>query len=710
MRWFIKLIYLGKELIDLGFKGSFFRITYEILNRSGARRYLKPVKPCHSVSKNAYLGEVPMCLQRFRKEKKYFFIPQYAEMAKGIKKVPQIPSEKIMQEALKAEKGQIKCFSHWYADFGDPINWHLNPIRGVSWPANEHFSRILGFEKQCGDCKLTWEINRFPHIYTWLRAYILTGDSRWVKAWMNQLKEWENSNPYRSGLNWNSGQELAIRSLSWIAGLYLFLEDENFLEEDFQRLLRLLYLHGAHIYANISYARLAVHNNHLIGEALALYILGSLFPWMHGAGKWKRKGRSLLEKDCIHQFYDDGGYCQSSHNYHRLALHYYLWACRAGECLGEPFGQGVYRTLYKSLYYLLSFINRLDGRLPNWGANDGALLCPWISCDYSDFRPVLTAVSYLTTGKRLFGNGPWDEELLWFWGIDALTKPVKAPQYKSISCFNHSGLYCLRQGLNDFAVFRCGSLRDRFGQADQLHLDIWWQGLNVARDGGSYLYNDELPYHHHFMGTASHNTITIDEKNQMLLIRRFKWLDWVKAGNVATNEDETRLEVSGEHYGYCRLPGKVMHRRRFISINDGVYVTIDYLTPKKLINHKYDLHWLLGPWPYKMIKHQQWWRVLQETPVGGYNLDICVLFNDYKPFKGEYCTIITGKADKPPRGWESRFYGKRQAVTSVKVSCTTKDNICFLSIFSPSQANASVTIKNNLLEGIFNDSKWCITL
>ncbi len=705
-----KLVNLGKELINLGLKGSFFRIAYEILNRSGARRYLQPVKSCNDVSKAAYLGKDAICLRRFRREKRPFFIPKPAELAAGFKKVPQITGEKIIQEAVMAEKGQIRCFSSWHADYGNPVNWHLNPVRGVNWPAKEHWSRVLTHEKQCGDCKLTWEINRFPHIYTWLRAYVLTGDSRWVRAWTTHLKEWGEANPYRAGLNWSSGQESAIRSLSWIAGLYLFLEDESFQDEDLQRLFRLLYLHGEHIYTNINYARLAVHNNHLIGEALALYILGSLFPWMHGAGRWKKKGRSFLEKDCIRQFYRDGGYCQSSHNYHRLALHYYLWACRTGEFLGEPFGKEVYQVLDKSLNYLLALINKLDGRLPNWGFNDGALLSPWTSCDYSDFRPLLTAVSYLTTGKRQFGNGPWDEELLWFWGIDALNKPAVENKYKRVTCFPESGLYCLRQSACDFAVFRCGSLRDRFSQADQLHLDIWWRGLNLARDGGSYLYNDKLQYHYHLMGSSSHNTVTVDRQNQMLLIRRFKWLEWIKAGNVVINEDANKLEVSGEHYGYSRLPGKVIHRRRVISLNSGIYVVIDYLTRKMPIKHRYDLHWLLGPWPSEATKYQQWWRVYQDTPAGGYDLHICALSKDFVFLEDADCSIVKGVCGKNPRGWESRYYGNRQAVASVKVSCITDQDICFLSIFSPVEIKQTLIIAGNILEGCFNDHKWCVKL
>jgi len=117
-----------------------------------------------------------------------------------------------------------------------------------------HWSRILQLESKCGDCKLTWEVNRFPHFYNWVRVYMITKDSRWVREFTKQIESWEENNFYRSGLNWSSGQELAIRALTWILALYVFVDDPAFQEEDFQRLMRLLYLHAEHIYANINFA------------------------------------------------------------------------------------------------------------------------------------------------------------------------------------------------------------------------------------------------------------------------------------------------------------------------------------------------------------------------------------------------------------------------------------------------------------------------
>jgi len=476
------------------------------------------------------------------------------------------------------------------------------------------------------------------------------------------------------------------------------MDDSSFQEEDFQCLMRLLYLHAEHIYANINFARISVHNNHLIGEALALYAMGSYFFWMKGASKWRRKGRELLENDCLKQFYDDGGYCQCSHNYHRLALHYYLWACRIAECLKEPFPKKVYDILEKSGEYLASFVNEKDGRLPNWGANDGALFCPWTSCDYSDFRPALNSIWYLTKKRRAFVSGRWDEELLWLWGPEVLKAPVEKYKSDKISVFPLSAVHCINQGDSNFATLRCGSMRDRFGQADQLHVDIWWEGYNVAQDGGSYLYNDEIKYHNYFKGTRSHNTISIDNLDQMTLIRRFKWMERVKAKLIYTGEEENNIcGIVGEQYGYCRLSEKLIHRRGLWSLNNGIYIIVDKIIQKENIPHKIVLQWLLGPWKINLKTKNNWQEIIQNIPCGKYSLFLNIFTEKLSILKDKDLSVVKGREGGNPKGWVSRYYGKREAVSSIELEVNTNKPVFFISIFTPLELDLSFYIKKSEL-------------
>lgn len=659
---------LFEELRLLGFKGSLFRIYYEFVLRTGLKEILTSKKPEVKIN---------VTLEEWRKNKPKCFFPSIEEARLVLNNILRDEDKKkIIEIADDSIKGKILCFSRWIGDYKNPIDWHYNPKRKISWPRNVHWSKVMKFEKDCGDIKLSWEVNRFPHLYYIVRAYILTGDKKYVRAFSQQLKSWEESNPYEFGINWNSSQELSIRVLAWVYALYMMGEDESFKEDDFQRLLRLIYLHAKHIEENISYAYFAVHNNHLIGEALGLYVIGTLFPFFKDSERWKEKGKKILNGiRCLNQFYKDGGYCQLSFNYQRLALHYYLWALRIAELNKDTFKEELLTILDNSASFLYSFVNLENGRLPNWGANDGALLNPWTACDYSDYRPLINVLSYVTRKKRVFETGPWDEELFWFFGKESLDAEIEPYELKSFS-FPLTGIHVLRKDANNFVTFRCGSIRDRFGQADQLHVDVFWKGVEVAIDGGSYLYNDELEYHRYFMGTKSHNTVFVDGKDQMLLYRRFKWLYWTKASLLNFSENF----VEGEHYGYKKLEGKITHRRRVEILSDGSYLIKDKLIQDEKFLHTYDLHWLVNDFNYKIEElEKNVYEIVLLTPAGEYYVFL-------KSNKESEFYINRAKEDKnEPDGWQSRYYGEKLPALSIHLKCKSEDGCEFISIFTDNE-------------------------
>ncbi|BBM81683.1 alginate lyase family protein [Candidatus Uabimicrobium amorphum] len=654
----MKWKYLFAELKDLGWRKSVFRIKYEI-----ARKWLPYTRP---VKKNSKLMAT-ISLQEWSTQRVAFFGPDftcletknaYCEMFCDDDK------NKIIEYADCAINGQIFCFSKWWGDYGNPIDWHKNPQSGVSWPKDVHYSQIYSHAKECGDIKLVWELNRFPHVYFLVRAYLLSGDEKYAAAFFQQLHDWKEQNPYRAGANWANGQELAIRSLAWIWALYIFRQASCFGEKDFQCLQQLLYLHAEHIYREIHYARYAVHNNHLIGEALGLYAIGSLFPWLPKTKKWRALGKQILQSDCLNQFYADGGYCQSSHTYHRLALHYYIWYCRIAESIGDEISSEVYDLVVQSSDYLLAFMNSTNGHLNNWGCNDGALFCPWTQCGYRDFRPLLSAAKYLTSGKRLFVRGPWEEELFFLFGRESVQASISPPQLSSKS-FPAAGLHTLRVDQQNFAIFRCGSVIDRFGQADQLHVDICWRDIPIAVDAGTYSYYQKED-HKYFMGTHSHNTISVDDKNQMYLLRPFKWLYWTKAKLLCYRQ----RQMCGEHYGYAG----VVHERD-VRYENNAWEVKDSLKVKK--THKYVLHWLITFFYFTIVeKNANYLKIRLQTTKGNYYLQI------ESSSDAEFFVQVANANDK--QGWLSQFYGHVEKAISIR-AITTSNSVTFVSHFTDNE-------------------------
>src|SRR5690606_22136502 len=113
--------------------------------------------------------------------------------------------DSLVERALAATGGRIRCFGRWDADFGDPIDWHLNPTVGKRWSEDVFWSRALQ-QRDAGDVKLTWEIGRFPQAYWMARAAAWRPEQArtLTAAFVAQVDGFVAANPYPRGLHWTS--------------------------------------------------------------------------------------------------------------------------------------------------------------------------------------------------------------------------------------------------------------------------------------------------------------------------------------------------------------------------------------------------------------------------------------------------------------------------------------------------------------------------
>jgi asparagine synthase (glutamine-hydrolysing) len=425
------------------------------------------------------------------------------------------------------------------------------------------------------------------------------------------------------------------------------------------------------IEADLAYARIAVRNNHVLSEALALFAAGTFLSGKRGSA-WRDTGLSILTEEAERQFYDVGAYINDGHNYHRSALLILLWAAAFARAGGQRLPDACTRAMERSLTFLVAHQNPGDGRLPNYGANDGSLPGILSTCDFSDYRPLLQTLSVVVRGERLYQPGPWDEMPLWFVGLGALDLPIRAPSRTSVS-FAPSGYHVLRsRDESSFCAFRCGSLRDRFSQIDMLHLDVWWRGLNVLTDAGSYLYGGPHVWHEHFMRTGSHNTVELDRRDQMLHFRQFKTLYRTCASLRRFDDSQGWALAEGEHFGYRRHPGRCVHRRAVLMLKDDVWIVVDRIDGHG--DHDVRLQWLCGDFPF--IADEASGAITLRTPKGPFTIRV---FDEQA--RGVRATVIAG-AEQPPRGWLSRYYGDKIAVPSLVVNRRLTAPATFVSVLS----------------------------
>nr|UXE41708.1 hypothetical protein Hi04_10k_c5966_00041 [uncultured bacterium] len=553
---------------------------------------------------------------------------------------------------------------------GFPPYWHRNPLSGEQAPSDRHWANIDDFS--FGDIKLIWEASRFSPVYALVRAYALTHDEKYPKAFWYLIEDWAAHNAPQAGPNWKCGQEAAFRLMTWCFGLYAFQHSLQTTPERISNLAAMIAVTAERIEANIDYA-LSQNNNHGISEAVGLFTVGFLFPEFRRAESWLTRGRELLESQARTQIYDDGAYVQHSMNYHRVMLHDYVWAMCLGEVKGAPFSEALYTRLLRSTEFLDAMTDPETGHVPNYGNNDGTQVLPLAECEYADFRPVLQASYYLCSRQRRFAPGPWDEPLVWLFGESALTSSMLPAEQHVIS--PSSGYYIMKGG-ESWAMIRCAEYCDRPAHADQLHVDLWWRGLNLAIDSGTYHYNAPPPWDTTFSGTAAHNTIAVDDQDQMRRFSRFLWLDWAK-GQEIEHKKEGDFELwAGEHDGYRRLG--VMHRRE-VERNRDSWTIRDQLFGRG--EHTVRLHWLLADFTYEIDFGTG---VIQlNTPKGSVQLHIEASAPSQLSMVRAGVNIAGAESGEEflTRGWTSPTYASKVPAISLALEVSGKLPIYFESRF-----------------------------
>jgi len=217
---------------------------------------------------------------------------------------------------------------------------------------------------------------------------------------------------------------------------------------------------------------------------------------------------------------------------------------------------------YKSVNFLYQCQDLASGKLSNYGSNDGALFFKLNSTNYRDFRPQLDALYYLITGNNLYQEVY--EDRYWFCGTLHVTCQFpKIQQISGFSSFENGGIYLIREK-ESLTMLVCNKYKDRPAHADGLHLDIWYKGENILFDGGSYKYNTSEELKKYFTGSESHNTVMLDNYDQMLKGPRFIWLNWINEASVEVQEDNEAFTIKSEINAYSYLDEKIRIKREII--------------------------------------------------------------------------------------------------------------------------------------------------
>ena len=451
------------------------------------------------------------------------------------------------------------------------------------------------------DIKLLWEPARFSWVYCLGRAYRLTGDERYPSAFWHLSRSFLDANPVYYGPNWSSAQEVALRLIALCFARQVFDSSPHSTELKTERLIQAIAEHATRIPVTLIYAR-SQNNNHLLSEAVGLYTAGVCLPDHPQAGKWRALGWKWFNQGVLAQIDEDGAYCQHSTNYHRLMLQLALWFKLLAGTQNQPLPVQTHQRLAAATTWLAALTDPESGNAPNLGPNDGAYIQPLAACPFADYRPVLQSAGQTFLGEHLFPKGTWDEMDLWYNADRSLANNAQINRN-----VQRETPHILRsQDRKSWAYLRIAQFHSRPGHADQLHLDLWRKGLNLACDAGTYQYNASMPWDNALCHTAVHNAVTINGQEQMQRFGRFLYLNWAQATRIDGEkaEDGAWRRLVGQHNGYCRIG--LLHQRSVTTLEDNGWFIEDVLMPIKpsVISPKTKftirLHWLLPDWPWEL--------------------------------------------------------------------------------------------------------------
>ncbi|HJQ68479.1 MAG TPA: alginate lyase family protein [Blastocatellia bacterium] len=658
-------VLLRQAINEYGFGWVAARLAYELQLRSGVHTLRFHQRPWDKNELAAWLTNgTPATPDEYRaywseRRRPFFFKPSDRDDYQ--KHLLQILGERglesLAREAAQIQRGEFRYFFSQSGDLGFPPDWHYNPFTGQRTPAAAHWSRIPMFSRETGDLKFIWEPGRFASAYVLARAYWATGDESYAETFWRLIESWAAANPPNQGAHWKCGQETSLRLMAWCFALYAVADSPSTTPERLFQIVGMIAAQADRVARDHVYARLQ-RNNHAISEGVGLWTVGLLFPELRSAAEWRDHGRKILTEEAARQIAGDGSYIQNSLNYHRLMLQDYIWAARLAETCGDSLPDTLLGRVERAVEFLCQMQDRESGRVPCYGSNDGALILPLNTCDYTDFRPVIAASNYLTRRVRVYEPGPWEEDLLWLFGTGALKANLESIPQVSLSA-DEGGYYTLR-GERGFALTRCTTYRNRPAQADMLHVDLWWRGENIACDAGSYLYYADPPWNNNLIGTAVHNTVTVAGQDQMVMGPRFMWFEWAKAKVLDfTRSPEGRLEVfQGQHDGYLRLDAPALHRRAVLRAGDDVWVVVDDILGQG--NNEVACHWLLAEGEHAFDESAN--RLRLSLAAGEVSMHWAAT-----NLEGACVDITSGDEEKAPRGWRSRYYGVREPALSFQL-------------------------------------------
>ncbi len=477
---------------------------------------------------------------------------------------------------------------------GQPVAWGKDWVHGQNYPPRAS-RRVpyLNFNA-VGDHKIIWELSRHQHLVILAQAFLLSGDPLLSQEIVRQWRHWNAENPIGRGIHWTSALEVGFRVISWCWLAHWLGPD---LPIEFSEAI---HQHGCYLERNLSYY--FSPNTHLLGEALALEVIGCFLPGLPRAEQWKKLGSEVFAREIKRQTRLDGGYFEQSDYYHvyaldMLLLHYLL--------NGRP---AYFLPLITRMADFLLAMTGPEGRLPGFGDDDGGrLFHPYGERRSFGRGSLAMCASILENPAYLLDHADLLPLAAWWLGPEALKIQPQAHPASS-RFFPDTGLCVWAEGefrmVADVGPF--GPYQSGHSHSDTLSFVARLRGVDVLVDPGTYTYMESIASRNEFRGSAAHNTLTIEGLNQADAHNAFGWRNPPEVCVLA--EEPGHLAAECRHHNYRHLRKWTLNSGR-LTVSDHVEGTgkqicvTQYWQPAGEVQQLEPTHFLLAGGVHLYLDH-----------------------------------------------------------------------------------------------------------
>ncbi len=324
---------------------------------------------------------------------------------------------------------------------------------------------------------------------------------------------------------------------------------------------------------------LTTERNHRTLELYSLFIASLALPSLDKNGELLQFSVNQLHENLLTDIQPDGVHREQSTHYHLIVLRSFLGVMENSRKFALNLPKGFAEQVEKACEFALH-LHRPDGEIPALSDSDTG-----------SYLDLLELAGLIFNRKDFLFVG---------------TKGEKGtpPNEKNIS-FETAGYYIQRSDWTidaKFLIFDCGRLGDGgHGHYDLLDVEISANGNPLIVDTGRFTYSEEgaTNWRHFFKGTAAHNTVCVDGKDQ-ISYRRGKPKGEISCGRLIERLSFEKLDIL---CGEAISPNyDTIHTRRIFFFNNKYWLIWDNL--KGETTRKFDLRFHLTPeaWNHVWIK------------------------------------------------------------------------------------------------------------